>query len=87
MQVRSQVPLDHDVRCHTHHTQVTGVKDGRVTVVSGNKVVIVAMSQLQLQLQCCSHNRKVAVKVKVARSQGMRRKDEVSHKLHHCTGK
>ena len=88
MQVRSRVPLDRDVGCHVHHMWVAGAKDGRVAMVSGNEVVIVAMLQLQLQLQCHSCNRKVAVKVEVARLQGMRRrKDGVSHKSCRCTGK
>ena len=86
MQVRSRVPLDRNVGCRTRRTQVAGVKDGRVAVVSGSEAVIVAMSQSQSQ--CCSRNRKVTVKVKVARSQGMsRRKDGVSCKLRHHTGK
>ena len=81
------MPLNHDVRCHAHRTQIAGAKDGHVTVVSGNEVVIVAMSQLQSQ--CCScNNHKVTVVVKVARLQGMRRrKDGVLRKSHRCTGK
>ena len=80
------MPLNHNVGCHVHHTQIAGVKDGHITVVSRNKVVIVTMSQLQSQ--CCSRNHKVAVVVEVARLQGMRRrKNGVSHKSHHRTGK
>ena len=82
------MPLNHDVGCCARHTQIAGVKDGRIAVVSGSEVVIVAMSQLQLQLQCCSHNCKVAVVVKVARSQGMkRRKNGVLCKSRRHTGK
>ena len=82
------MPLNRNVRCRTCHMWVTGAKDGHAAVVSGNKVVIVTMLQLQLQLQCRSHNHKVAVVVEVARSQGMRRrKDGVSRKSRHCTGK
>ena len=67
---------------------VAGVKDGHVAVVSGNKVIIVAISQLQLQSRYHSCNHKVAVMVKVARSQGMRRrKDGVLCKSRHRTGK
>ena len=90
MQVRSRVPLNRDVGCRACHTWIAGAKGGCVTVVSGNEVVIVAMSQSQSQSQsqCHSCNRKVAVVVEVARSQGMRRrKDGVSRKSHCCTGK
>ena len=82
------MPLNHDVGRRVHHTWVTGVKDGHVTVVSGSEVVTVAMSQSQSQSQCRSCNRKVTVVVKIARSQGMRRrKDGVLRKLRHHTGK
>ena len=88
MQVRSQVPLNHDVRCCMHHMWVTGAKDSCITMVSRNEVVIVTVLQLQLQLQCCSCNRNVTVKVKVTRSQGMRRrKNGVLHRLHRHIGK
>ena len=84
MRVRSRVPLDHDVGCRARRMWVAGVKGGRVAVVSGNEVIIVAMSQSQ----CRSRNRKVTVEVEVARSQGMRRrKDGVSRKSRRRTGK
>ena len=73
-----------------HCTQVAGVKDSHVAVVSRNGVAIVAVlqSQSQSQLQCCSHNCNVTVEDKVARSQGMRkRRNGVLHKLHCHTGK
>ena len=88
MRVRSRVPLDRDVGCRARRTRIAGAKGGRVAVVSGNEVVIVAMSQSQSQSQCRSRNRKVAVEVEVARSQGMRRrKNGVSRKSRRRTDK
>ena len=80
------MPLNRNVGRRVHCTWVTGVKDGRVAVVSGSEVVTVTMSQSQSQCRSC--NRKVTVVVEIARSQGIRRrKDGVSRKLRHHTGK
>ena len=49
MRVRSRVPLNRDVGCRTRCMRIAGAKGGRIAVVSGNKVVIVAMSQSQSQ--------------------------------------
>ena len=58
------MPLNHNVRCHVCHTQVAGVKDNHIIVVSRNEVIIVTV----LQLQCDSHNHSCSVAVIIAMS-------------------